>query len=280
MSADRTYLKWLRDECRRMYRSSSTYAILLLLAIIGFQIGPAIRPMGVDAYQDVSYFLFPSAERAYEYGEIHFSPGDPSDYDIQRAAYYFGEAARNDQSPPYVFHQLARIAFIEGDLPKALVLINEQINIEGDTTPPSYYVRALIEAYQGDYSDSEKDYAHFLQLVPDNWAGVNDYAWVLLKDNKPELAAIVTSSALVQYVDNPWLLNTNATALYELGDVARARIEIQKANAAVANITTAEWSVAYPGNDPGIASLGVSTFKAAVSENMQKIDSATTTILK
>ena len=235
-----------------------------------------MRLLLTESYEYISYAIFPSAERAYIYGEIHLSPAFPKEYDINLAQYYFAKAASYDPPLPYVYHQLARIAFIQGNLAKALVLIDTQINNEGEATPPSYYVRGLIEGYQGNYSDAESDYAHFLKLEPDNWAGINDYAWILLKDNKPQIAAKITALGIAQYPNNPWLLNSNATALYEAGDVADARPIVERAMAAVTNLSRNEWSVAYPGNNPAISLEGLETFKKAVADNMHTIFTATT----
>jgi hypothetical protein len=71
--------------------------------------------------------------------------------------------------------------------------------------------------------------------------------------------------------ENPWLLNSRATALFELGQLDRAHEVIIQAAAAVETVTPAEWIKAYPGNDPLIAIDGVAAFKKAVAENMHSI---------
>jgi hypothetical protein len=105
---------------------------------------------------------------------------------------------------------------------------------------------------------------------------MNDYAWVLLKNNQPREAATVTTNGLVYSPNNPWLLSTNATALYESGDVAQARIQIAAASTAVQGLSDSEWAHAYPGNDPRVAGEGVAAFQNAIAANMKLIDSATT----
>ncbi len=232
----------------------------------------------VDAYEDIAYAFDPSAARAFQYGERHFSSSDPQDYDIDRAADFFNRAAAIDPATPYLYHELARTSFIEGNLRVALAQIDFQISMYGDKAPRSYYVRGLIEGYMGHYEDAELDYQHYLTLVPRSWAGMNDYAWVLLKDNKPQVAALVTDEGVSEYPDNPWLLNNNATALYETGDIADAKSIILRTEAVVQKLTPAQWSTAYPGNDPQIAAEGVETFQAAVVDNMHRIESATTSM--
>ena len=260
-----------------MVKSRNSYSILVVF-VIGILLYPSyIEPILTDLEQEFMFALFPSGERAYVYGNVHLDPNRPVDYNIKRAEFFFEKAAELDSHLPYIYHQLARVAFLNSNFFKAKQLIDMQISSVGDSSPPSYYVRGLIEGYIGDYTDAEKDYSHYLSLQPDSWAGMNDYAWVLLKDNKPQIAADVTTEGIKKYPENPWLLNSNATALYEMGDIADASVIIQRASSAVANLSPSEWSHAYPGNNPDIASEGIATFKKAVADNMHMILSASST---
>ncbi len=223
------------------------------------------------AYEVQSVRLFPDAERAFKYGERHFSATNRREYDIRRAEYFFNKAADIDPTTPYLYHELARIAFLKGDFETAMVLIDSQIQLMGDKAPDSYYIRALIEGYKGDYAASAEDYERFLKFHPTNWAAINDYAWVLLKAGRAEEAAAATARALEWFPDNPWLLNTNATALYEVHKYEAALQAVQRASVAVAKLSEKEWLKAYPGNDPKIADQGIAAFKKAVQDNMHSI---------
>lgn len=217
-----------------------------------------------------------SPEGTYNCGERHFSEGTTSTYDLARAEYFFKQAAARDPQLPYVYHELARIAFLRGEYATALGLINIQIAHQGDKTPNSYYVRGLIEGYMGEYSQAVDDYKYFLKFDPQDWAGINDCAWVLLKDKRPLEAAAMTEDALRIYPKNPWLLSTSATALWQLGIKSLARERIQKASDAVSTLTDDEWSHAYPGNDPEIAGAGVRAFKKAVAANLVMMTASST----
>lgn len=223
----------------------------------------------------------PSAQRAFEYGERHFDAQDAGEYDIARAEYFFQKAALLDPTLPYLNHELARIEFLKGNFPQALALINLQIALHGDQTPNSYYIRGLIEGYAGDYDASVRDYAHFIESDPHNWAAINDYAWVLLKANNPLQAASVTGTALNSFPHNAWLLNTNATALYEVGNLQQALVKVRAAAAESQKLGASDWLHAYPGNDPRIAASGIEAFKAATLSNMHTIElaAATSTVL-
>ena len=230
-----------------------------------------MRARLIVAWEDGMYALAPSATRAFAYGERHFNARNASAYDIERAAYFFGKAADIDSTYPYLYHELARIAFLKGEFETAMALINMQIAQMGDNAPNSYYIRALIEGYKGEYAASAKDYEYFLKFHPTNWAANNDYAWVLLKAGRAQEAKLATARALKWFPDNPWLLNTSATALYETHEYAEALRAAQKASAEVAKLSEAAWLQAYPGNDPRIANKGITAFKKAVEDNIHSI---------
>lgn len=219
------------------------------------------------------YRLDPTPVRAFEYGSQYFNANDPREYNIDRAEYYFTAAAK-DPSLPYVYHELARISFLKGHFDLALARINFQISLHGTSTPNSYYIRALIHGFRGEYVAAARDYETYLRTDPNNWAAINDYAWVLLKEEKYADALVALDWGLLSWPENPWLLNSRATALFELGRLNEADEAVRAAQKSVASITEAEWSKAYPGNDPLIAPEGVVAFKTAVETNMHTIEAA------
>jgi tetratricopeptide (TPR) repeat protein len=230
-----------------------------------------------EAYEVVSTRLFPNANVEFKYGERHFNASDPGAYNVGLAEYFFWQAEALDPKIPYLFHEIARIDFLKGNFNKALAEITVQIEGQGDKTPNSYYVRGLIEGYMGDYDAAATDYEYFLKFDPNNWAGLNDYSWVLLKANRPHDAYLATTRGLKVFPDNPWLLNSNAIALYETGDLKDAKVQAQKALDESQKVTAADWLQAYPGNDPKIAQTGIEAFEKATLENMHSIISATST---
>lgn len=223
------------------------------------------------AYEEGRYLLAPSAERAYAYGTQHFNAVEADEYDIDTAERYFRRAATLDDAYPGVHHQLARIAFLRADFPAGLGHINREIEEYGDANPNAYYIRALILGYMGQYLEAAADYETYFRIEPANWAGINDYAWVLLKADLPEGALGATEWGLDKWPDNPWLLHNKAIALYELGRFQQAAQTAQAAAAAVETVTPDVWLMAYPGNDPRVAEEGVRTFKKAVADNQAQI---------
>lgn len=249
-------------------------AWMVVLTLVFFAVVPQAHAFIIDRYEDMAFALNPSAAHAFSYGESHFDASNPAEYDINRAQYFFQKAAALDPKYPYLYHELARISFLRGQYQLALAQINFQISMHGNSEPNSYYVRGLIEGYMGDYTAAVNDYAHFLQFDPNDWAAMNDDAWVLLKAQRFQDAANITAKGLALESNNPWLLNSRATALYELHHYADALAAAQKAQSAVATLTGAQWSHAYPGNDPAIAGEGLASFRQAVADNVHSIQAA------
>jgi len=218
-----------------------------------------------------SILVAPDADAAAAYGDRHLDRAAPEAYDLKIAEEFYQRALALDPTQKYANHQLARIAFLRNELPLALARIDWQIERHGEEIPSSYYVRGLIEGYMENYEASAKDYAIYVVHDPTNWAATNDLAWVLLKANKPKDALVVIDKVLPTWPENPWLLNSKATALYEMGRYEEARAAAVAAARNVVNVTPDEWSRAYPGNDPLIATKGVADFQKAVLENMHTI---------
>jgi tetratricopeptide (TPR) repeat protein len=250
--------------------------IIVLLIVVYFSLGRLQVPMR-NIYEDISFSIAPSGEKAFAYGEAHFNAKDPAEYDIDRASRFFQAAVRLDPTLPYVHHEIARIYFLHGDFGNAMQQIDIQIQQEGDRTANSYYIRGLIEGYMGAYADSANDYEHFLKSDPYNWAALNDYSWVLLKGGRIQDAFFATSKGLERFPANPWLLNSNAIALYEMGYIKDAKTQAAQALKGSENVTVADWLHAYPGNDPKIAQAGVEAFKKATAANMHSIISSSST---
>jgi tetratricopeptide (TPR) repeat protein len=244
------------------------------MVIVVVAIGVANAEVIREQYEILSIRIFPNADRAFSYGEEHFDATNPSQYNINLANYFFWQARDLDPNLLYVDHEIARIYFLRGEYGAALVAINLQIENHGDSTPNSYYIRGLIEGYMGDYGDADIDYKHFIPFDPHDWAAKNDDAWVLLKANRYEDALQITDAGLADDPTNPWLLNSQATALYELGNYKQALSSATMALNAFSTLTDAQWSHAYPGNDPAIAPQGLATFKNAIVENIHTINLA------
>jgi len=248
--------------------------IVVALGLLGFFDGFA-RP-AVVAYEHIAFAVAPSPARADAYGHRHLDAREyPALYDIDRAEYFYKELEKIDPTYPYLYHQLARIEFLRGHFHDALSYINKEIAAHGADEPNTYYVRGLIEGYMGRYDQAVDDYAIFLKTNPNNWAAINDYAWVLLKANQPEEALeVLENGPLGHTIPNAWLLNSKAIALYELGRIPEALEAVTAASALAENVKEADWLKAYPGNDPKIAGQGIDALKRSIEKNRTAIELA------
>ncbi len=278
-------ISWLFEALRRMkfslnYREGSstvpTGVAVFLVALFICLFIPSIRntifAKSVFIYEDVALLLAPSADRAYAYGTRHFNATDPAHYNLARAEKMYTLALSMDPAFPYTHHQIARIAFLKGDHARALVHINE--SIDRDPDPSSFYIRGLIKGFVGDYEGAARDYRTFLREKPTSWAGINDYAWVLLKADRPLEALVAVDWGLIYSPENVWLYNNKATAHMELGQYELAYDAALRAQEMVGGVSEEEWLRAYPGNDPLIAAEGIEALKNAIEINIHTISLA------
>ena len=221
-----------------------------------------------DTREAISYKLDPSAEKALALGQKHFDSRRGDLYDIDRASSYLEEAYALDPDHPTLNHEMARIAFLRGDFDKAMQFIDREIELQGEAFPNAFYIRGLIEGYMGDYHAAALDYAVYLAHDPTNWAAINDYAWVLLKAHRIEDALLATERGLVHFPQNPWLLNSEAIALYELGRYEESMQSAALAAGAAEQVTPEIWLRAYPGNDPATAEAGIKSLREAIINNI------------
>ncbi len=205
------------------------------------------------------------AQLAFEIGNYYFGDGA---YDLTTAERAFKQALAIDPRQAGAHYQLARVYFIKSDFADALREINTELELYPDFKR-SYYVRALINGYSGKLADAQADFKTFLEWKPSSWAANNDLAWVYFEDGKYAEAADAARAGLTIAPNNPWLLNSLGVALLNAGDKAGAKQSFEKALAVVGTMTDAQWGAAYPGNDPGVYSDGLSQMKESLEKNLQ-----------
>lgn len=198
-----------------------------------------------------------------------------SEYDLERAERAYRRAVAVKPDILWGHYQLARIYFVKGDFVRAL----EEINAELKTNPEnlrSLYVRGLIYGYRnfpGDLGKAEADFRRFTQWAPKEWAGYNDLAWILSKNQKFSEAAAAIEQAFHEIPEgknNPWLWNSLGVAELNLKSYADAQTSFKKALTLAEKLTPAEWRRAYPGNDPASAESGLDQFKKALTRNLER----------
>ena len=170
-------------------------------------------------------------------------------------------------------YQISRIHFIRGEFEDALISINKELEANPENLR-SLYVRGLIYGYRGkdgDLEKSEQDFKQFTLWAPREWAGYNDYAWILSLLGKHWKAKEVIISAFEKVPDaenNAWLWNTLGVAELNLGEYRNAKMSFNKAQSLTDSMTIEDWNLAYPGNDPVDRENGLSEFKKAIEVNL------------
>ncbi len=224
------------------------------------------------AYEDIRFAVNPTAEHAYTIAIKHLDARSPEEYDIRRAGKYLDKTQQIDTVYPHIHHHLARLYFLRGQFEQALSHINTELLITAEPMPSSYYVKGLIEGFMGSYQNAALSYEQFLKSDPNNWAGLNDYAWVLLRGNRPHEALTVLNRALETHPKNPWLLNSKTTALFELKRYPEALEVAALAKEESLKMNEETWWAAYPGNDPNTTAAGILTLQNAARFNFEKIE--------
>ncbi len=199
------------------------------------------------------------------FGDLHF--GGSGAYDLSRADLYYRMALVADRETLHAHHQRARIAFLHGDFDNALELIEHQVAEHGTSFMSSYYIRGLIHGYRKEFPDAERDFKTFLKWDPENWAALNDLAWVYFAQGE-FLEAAETSAAGLQIAPrNLWLLTMHAMSLFNLGEREESERLLMQAREESLTLTEGDWLRAYPGNDPAFAPQGLASLRKAIEEN-------------
>ena len=174
-------------------------------------------------------------------------------------------------------YSLARVAFTKGDFTTALTEINAEL-AANPANLRALYVRGLIYGYRGHPGDlylAELDFERFTEWAPTEWAGYNDLAWILAKEEKYEEMARVAERALVRVPmgnRNPWLWNALGVARLNLAQNKEARDAFTQALAYAEGLTPADWRGAYSGNNPAGDVGGLEAFVAGIEKNLAVVD--------
>jgi len=215
----------------------------------------------------LAFMIDTNAARAFEIGDYYFeNPAGP--YRPDAAAKYFARTLSLDPTHPHAHHQLARIFFLRGNFDKALAEINVQIELHGESSISSYYVRGLILGYMGQPEQAEQDFRHYLSKRERNWGAYNDIAWIYFQLGNFEQMREEAVYGLRIAPNNPWLLTTYGVAEMNLGNKAAARDSFEAALSAIVTTTPEEWSRVNPGNDPAIAERGLEEMRRTIEKNI------------
>lgn len=216
----------------------------------------------------VSLFFNQQAGHAFEIGNYYFNVYRDGVYDLDKAAHYFKRALAMDPAVPGAWHQLARIDFLRGDLSNALTKINTQIELHGNSSIASYYVRGLINGFMGNFGDAERDFLAFLSWNTKSWAAYNDLAWIYFSQGNYRDTETTAREGLALNPGNPWLLNSLGVALLNQEKKREAYAILVIALKESETLTLSDWHTAYPGNDPSLGDIGLKKMQQVIRRNL------------
>ncbi|MCE9644330.1 tetratricopeptide repeat protein [Candidatus Parcubacteria bacterium] len=175
--------------------------------------------------------------------------------------------------PGYIHFGLSRVYFFQGRYSKAIEAINETLRLDS-SIHNAYYMRGLVYGYRNNLSEAEGDFARYLELEPESWAGANDLCWIYFRQGRYKDVLTVAEKALSYHPENPWLQNSLGVALLNLGEREEARSALEKALAGFKAMTPEEWGRAYPGNDARYHPQGLAGSLRSVEKNLLLLSGA------
>jgi tetratricopeptide (TPR) repeat protein len=196
-------------------------------------------------------------------GNHYFNGGS---YDLEKAAKWYKIAIFTDHDYAAAHYQLARVYFVQNKLQEAKSEIDQAIKNNPEANR-AYYIKGLIDGYSKNYQEAINDFNKFVEKSPGEWAGYNDLAWVYFENKDYGNAKKTLEKGLEVKSDNPWLLNGLGAAYHALGEDEKAKEILDKASQLAGKLTTSEWKIAYPGNDPASADWDMADFKTNIKFN-------------
>jgi len=226
----------------------------------------------------LALFLAPEdASLAYRAGNFYL--GEEA-HDLKKAEELYNRALDlGYPEPAYLYFGLSRAYFFEGRYNKAIEAINETLRLD-PSIKNVYYMRGLIYGYKNSLPEAERDFAKFIELKPESWAGANDLAWIYFRQGRFEDVQKVAEEALSYNSENPWLHNSLGVALLNLGKKEEARAAFEKALAAFRDMTSEEWGMAYPGNDARYHAQGLASTIRSVEKNLSLLSVEGSTLVQ
>ena len=228
-----------------------------------------VRTLFFSKHQALAYYFnYKDPQLAIFIGNYYFG-GEA--YDLNRAQKSYERALVLTPNTRLAHYQLARIYFVEGDLPGALKHINEELQID-PLTLRSLYVRGLIKLSQHDLRGSEADFRAFTQWAPGEWGGYNDLSFVLAKEGKYAESEAVVRQAFIKVPnakDVSWLWNSLGLAQLNQYKFKDAVVSFTHALTMSDAVTSKVWRRAYSGNDPAGDTTSIVTYQQAIKTNLK-----------
>ena len=240
----------------KRYKIVVLYIFIFIFGIIllGFNKNPILKYVGDEAFGGCCYNI-KIAKAAYT----------AMSWPMPMITLPSGQQITNGKSPQWANHQLARIAFVSGDFPKAMKHIDEEIGNYPDNLN-AYYIKGLILGFTANNHEAIEVFKYYTSKTS-TWAGHNDLAWLYFKIGDYTNTLQIIDKIKDYYPNNIWILNTRAISLYNLKRYKEAKIDIDNALINYKTFTPELWGASYPGNDPSIYSEGYEQMGKSLEAN-------------
>lgn len=211
-------------------------------------------------------------------GQFYFNHDeDPTGpYDLGEARKYYREALDENENIPLAWYQLGRIDFLEGSYNAALWRFEELIERFGDEIPNVYYMVGLTYGYKAretnfpeDWQRAEEGFKAAIEYFPLEPWPIVDLAWIYFAQGKYEEMHELLETSLDEHRGNAWYLNAFGLSLLHTGEREAAHEYFNSAAEEAAKLTTEDWGISYPGNDPGSWEKGLTEMRESIAHNIE-----------
>lgn len=245
----------------------SCVAALVLVAVFRVPIATYLWDT-TKSFPEALLMLSQDAALGIRMGDRYFdNPGGEVLYDIDRAERLYEQALAIDPAVPMGHYQRARIAFLRAEYDDALTHLDAQEALTGDSFIPVFYLRGLVQAFAGDTETALETMQQYYSYDSNSWFVHNNLAWLHFQLGNYKEMRSISARGLSRHPSNPWLLMNSGIAYLNLGDRARGRYFLDRAQEEAEQLTPSEWLRAYPGNDPQMAEQGLTEFLETLQQN-------------
>jgi tetratricopeptide (TPR) repeat protein len=224
---------------------------------------------------EVVLFVSQDTSLGLEMAAYYFDVGWMQEaYDINRAERLYDRIHSLDPTIAWVWYQKGRMAFLRGDYEQSLEYLTIYQAASTEVWPQGLYLRGVVQGFAGQPEAALETLLTYYEYDNASWYIYNNLAWTYFQLGQFDDMNTISAVGLELHPNNPWLLMNRSLALYNLGKVEQAKTFINQSYEQAVQLSQSDWSTTYPGNDPAIASMGLTEFLSVVEANRSLINMA------
>jgi len=260
----------------RMFVSIGVLLILLVVLLVQNRVMVATWWWNTThTLPEVALFVSQDTNLGVQMADYYFDAGWVQvAYDINRAERLYKQVHSIDPTVAWVWYQKGRIAFLRSEYEKSLEYLQIYQDMTPEVKPKALYLQGVVQGFAGRPNVALQTLKTYYEYDNTSWYIYNNLAWVYFQLGQFDDMNIISATGLEMHPDNPWLLMNRSLALYNLGKVEQAKTFINQSYEQAVQLSQSDWSTTYPGNDPAIASMGLTEFLSVVEANRSLINMA------